>query len=164
MRLQRPVILGGILFVALLSAVALTRVQVLQEPSSADPWAALPSRTGWLLLGFLASDSDRWESDPSFSFVLDEKTAPEASATKAIPKKGDQIRLLSPQPLVILDFKHSGEKKLSDSPAHALRVTRTDDFTGVVLPEHSKVVVKDVSTTPLKEFRQVWAQVSPLGQ
>lgn len=136
------------------------------EPGSAQQRQAEPKRlgdlqhrTGWLFVGFLAADADRWITEDSFQ--MNGKKLSEAPEGRVIPVPGDHLRLIRSQPLVILDFTSTRELKRDHSPTSVPLLDRNKDFTPIVVTEGTVVVVREVQTGKVKHVREVWVKVSP---
>lgn len=118
-----------------------------------DSWSRLHSRSAWIFLGVLDAGSDEWRTAASHRVV-------EGDQAGALPKVGDVLELTIAAPLVIIDYRSSGENKLLVSPAD--RPGAADDVTGIVLPSLSRVRVLDVRihSTPTGP-RECWVRVGP---
>jgi hypothetical protein len=137
-------------------------LEAAQASHSAQSGNASTPHSGWLLLGLLERDSDRWAVDAP-CFTIDGKKAPSDDATPSVQdalalKDGDRIRLKSRQPLVILDFKNAHEKNLDKSPA-GVQLDHGRDTVGIMLPE-TVLKIDHVEITTHANFRHLWAKVS----
>ena len=126
-----------------------------------DPWRPLAHRSAWVLLGVVrAENTVVWASVPNYEFV----GAPPSDAWPAVPKRGDVIKFKSPDSLMILDYRISGEELLGVSSTSRARST-PDDYTGIKLPEGSVVIVDEVTEGPiLNRLAPVWVRVRPKDQ
>lgn len=149
-----PIVLTVILALAAVATIVASQGSV----SRADPWRKLGHRTGWVLLGLITADKDRWATANSFEVVG--KKAP--TDGYILPMPGDRIRLKTQLDLTILGYRKLGEKDRLKSPTTHQILTAADS-TGVLLPAGTIVKVEDLQVGfPLTDFKQVWARVSPV--
>jgi len=111
-------------------------------PSIFRPAVALPvipGDSGWLLLGDLDLNGERYIRGPFYS--LEKSGYPDKSLT---PRKGELVRLLSERNVVIAGYKTTGLANQFVAP-WTLNVLSDVDYTGVKLQKEAVVEVRDVS-------------------
>ena len=154
----------------LLSCMAVTRVHAQSGQVSEDVWKGLRYSTGWVALGILTADSEKWAGgEPGFEILGEagrgRKPVPSIEGGPpfvVLPKSGDRVRLRGPQVLWILDFKLSGEKNRLLSPTTRRRSEKTDE-TGITLPGGSELLVRDVQiASAARGLRIMWVRISPV--
>lgn len=123
------------------------------------PWEQLKEKkTAWFLLGAI-NDDGSLATVKTFVWV---KQVPEESS-RILPGKGDRIRLLSAQDLVIIDYATKKEAYALVSPLSVKRRLEASDYTKQFCPEGTVLDVADIATsdTPINGLRQVWVRVTP---
>jgi len=127
----------------------------------------LRGRTGWIFLGTVTADRQRWSSgaDPykdyltgTFEFVdrVTDRRVP------IIPKPDEQIRLTTDVDVIIVNYRLTGEDKALVDPSSVPRSTTGSERTNILLPKNSILRVRDVRISPAYgDFRIVWARVVP---
>lgn len=100
---------------------------------------AIPGDTGWILLGDLDPDGQRYVRGPFFE--IEKSTYPDKSLT---PRKGELLRLLAERNVIIAGYKTSGLSQQFKAPWE-LNVLADEDYTGVKVPKGAILEVRDVS-------------------
>ncbi len=103
------------------------------------PLPVIPGDSGWVLLGDLDSNGERYIRGPLYS--VEKSSYPDKSLT---PRKGELVRLLSERNVVIAGYKTTGLANLFVAP-WTLNVLSDADYTGVKLPKEAVVEVRDVA-------------------
>lgn len=149
--MRRLVLSATMLLCALVTGAA-------QGTTVEDPWRRLEHRSAWVLLGLVSSENTEvWTTVPNFDLA----DAPSSDARPTVPKRGDVIKFKSPEALMILDYRTTGEELFGVSPTSRARST-PDDYTGINLPAGAVVIVDEVRRGPIiSRHVPVWARVRP---
>lgn len=114
-----------------------------------DPWSALESRTGWLLLGELKDG--RWATEIMHRRVR--------GSTAIVPRPGDVVEVTKAEQVVILNYRELGEKRRNHPPGN--RPLTLSDVTPVILPPGTLVRVLRVQVERAEfGLRGVWIKVT----
>lgn len=103
------------------------------------PLPVIPGDSGWLLLGDLDPNGERYVRGPFY--VVEKSSYPDNAIT---PRKGELVRLISERNVVIAGYKTTGLAKQFVAP-WTLNVLSDADYTGVKLPKEAVVEVRDVA-------------------
>lgn len=118
------------------------------------PWAELNKKTAWMLLAVLADDNTP-QTVKSFEW-------PDGTVANRMPEKGERIKLLSTQDLVIINFGTTKEMYAFRSPTTLDRPLEDGDYTKLKCLKGAILVVADKSIgKPIEGLRQVWVRVTP---
>lgn len=142
-------------YVTLLQCVVLTVHPLVATTMAQDPWNRLENKTAWTSLGTI-DVNDNWAT------VVEHRVLPSGEGKKdfRIPERDDLIELTAPLPLLIVDFRTSGEENRLMSPAG--RALSKNDLTGITVPIGSRLRVHVVSVGPaINGLRDVWVLVGP---
>ena len=141
------------LLAALLVGACAAAVHSKDEAGDANPWARLHHKTAWVSLGMLDTGTSNWATAVGYTIIG------EARGTTRIPRQGEVLELTAPTQVVILKYRHSGERERLISPADELLMK--DDLVGV-LPPGSIVRVYEVRMAAAFDGLQgVWVRVGP---
>lgn len=102
------------------------------------PLPGVPGDSGWLLLGDLNPNGERYIRGPFYA--VEKSNYPDKALT---PRKGELVRLLAERNVIIAGYKTTGLANQFTAP-WTLNVLSDADYTGVKLPKGSVVEVRDI--------------------
>lgn len=118
-----------------------------------NPWARLRHQTAWVALGDLDASRGEWATG------IVHAVRGETTETARVPRQGDVLEVLHRSQLVILGYRHSGERDRLLSPVDKLLTQ--DDLAGM-LPPGSFVRVYEVRMAAVfNGLQTVWVRLGP---
>lgn len=99
----------------------------------------LPYDTGWIFAGYFDEVRKTYVQGPYFKIVRSQYPA-----TDALPRPGEQLKIISERNIIIADFKTMGLTRRFDPPWQQNELSDVD-YTGLKLPKGAIVEVRDVS-------------------
>lgn len=141
--------------VLLLAAIAVALAGACAGTPRADatgPWARLPYKTGWIMLGYLNEGAETWATQPILRRTDASGEAP------PLPHPGDMVEIAKDALIIVVDFTKRGDANRLTSPAG--RTLYEDDSTGNTIPPGTHVRVADVQRgKALNGIQEAWARV-----
>lgn len=97
--------------------------------------------TGWIFLGYYDDGVHKFTGEPVFTVF---RTAYNPQPDTVNLHKGDIVMLLKKRRVIIVGYKTEKQKYTMNPPLADLT---DNDYTGVILPEQTKIAIEDISIT-----------------